>query len=123
MTNRLTTDPNDTRLSHGRDDVPVEQAEVYLVLPKSDSSKFVRPVRTSYVHNYTDDGSSVQQALLKLSSPHLRGCGAVTIMSQEIAETYARDPKFYGATYCVGCKMHRPVSEFVWDGTDEVVGS
>lgn len=47
-----------------------------------------------------------------------RECGAVTSMSLALAETYARDPKFYGATYCVRCQMHRPVSEFVWeDGT------
>jgi hypothetical protein len=54
------------------------------------------------------------------------GCGAVTSMSQEIAETYARKPSFYGATYCIGCSMHRPVGEdgeFVWDGTDERVGT
>ncbi|MGN6693881.1 MAG: hypothetical protein ACTHN0_06855 [Aquihabitans sp.] len=44
-------------------------------------------------------------------------------MSLALAETYARDPKFYGATYCVGCHMHRPVAEFTWDGTTEVVGS
>jgi hypothetical protein len=47
-------------------------------------------------------------------------------MGQAIAETYARDPKFYGATYCVHCDMHRPVGpdgEFVWDGTDEKVGT
>lgn len=28
-----------------------------------------------------------------------------------------------GATYCVGCAMHRPVSEFLWEGTNEQVGS
>lgn len=51
-----------------------------------------------------------------------KGCGAVTTMNQAIAETYARRPDFYGATFCVGCGMHRPVGvngEFVWtdDGT------
>ena len=54
------------------------------------------------------------------------GCGAVTTMSQGLAETYARQPGFYGGTYCVGCKMHLPVGqdgEFVWDGTQERVGS
>ena len=25
------------------------------------------------------------------------------------------DPFFYGATYCVGCQMHRPLAEFNWD--------
>jgi len=54
------------------------------------------------------------------------GCGARTRMAHEIAETYARSPRFYGATYCVGCQMHRPVGErgeFVWDSTDERVGT
>ena len=53
----------------------------------------------------------------------IEGCGAVTRMNQALAETYARNPKFYGATFCVGCKEHLPVDEFVWEGTDEKVGS
>ena len=55
-----------------------------------------------------------------------KGCGVVTRMSRPIAETYARDPKFYGSTFCVGCKTHLPVGEvgeFVWDGTGERVGT
>ncbi len=52
-----------------------------------------------------------------------KGCGAVTIMNQALAETYARNPRFYGGTFCVGCKAHLPLAEFRWDGTDEVVGS
>jgi len=49
------------------------------------------------------------------------GCGVATSMSQPIAETYARQPSFYGRTYCVHCQTHLPVGEqgeFVWeDGT------
>jgi hypothetical protein len=55
-----------------------------------------------------------------------KGCGAVTSMNHAIAETYARNPSFYGATYCVNCMKHLPVGklgEFVWDGTDERVGT
>ena len=52
-----------------------------------------------------------------------KGCRSVTTMSRELAETYARDPKFYGATYCCLCRMHLPVAEFRWAGTEEVVGS
>jgi hypothetical protein len=55
-----------------------------------------------------------------------KGCGTVTTMGIALAETYAREPRFYGATYCCGCSMHRPVGEageFVWDGTDERVGT
>lgn len=52
-----------------------------------------------------------------------KGCGVVTKMAEPLAETYARNPGFYGATYCVGCEMHLPVGEFVWSGTEERVGS
>lgn len=56
-------------------------------------------------------------------SGYTGGCGVLTRMHQSIAETYARDPKFYSATFCCGCHKHLPVSEFVWDGTNEQVGS
>lgn len=49
------------------------------------------------------------------------GCGHQTIMHQAFAETYARNPGFYGATFCAYCRVHLPVGEageFVWpDGT------
>lgn len=51
------------------------------------------------------------------------GCGQSTTMRRDIAETYARDPAFYGATWCVRCCKHLPVAEFVWQGTDDTVGS
>lgn len=103
MSAHLTTDPADPRLTHGADQSPVEQAAVYLVLSAEELAKgFVRPVRHSYKHNT---------------------CGAVTTMGQALSETYARDPSFYGATYCCTCRMHRPVGEFVWDKDGSVVGS
>ena len=55
-----------------------------------------------------------------------RGCGTITTMSVELAETYARQPGFYGATYCCGCRRHLAVGangEFVWEGTEERVGT
>lgn len=55
-----------------------------------------------------------------------KACGAVTEMGVALAETYAREPGFYGSTYCVGCRMHRAVGkdgEFVWEGTDQRVGT
>lgn len=55
-----------------------------------------------------------------------KGCGATTTMGQAIAETYARDPGFYGSTMCVNCGKHLPVGdtgEFVWAGTDTRVGT
>lgn len=55
------------------------------------------------------------------------GCGAVTTMSLPIAETYAREPGFYGSTYCCTCRRHLPVGrdgEFVWDdGSGQRVGT
>lgn len=106
----VTTNPSDPRLGRGVDDNPTGQNDVYLVL--SDEARamgFVRPVRRTYVH-----------------ARELGGCGAVTTMGQAIAETYARNPRFYGATYCTGCSMHRPVGadgEFYWDGTTDRVGT
>lgn len=78
----------------------------YWVLSVAERSKgFVRPVRRSYRH---------------------LTCGSVTTMGPALAETCARDPKFYGATMCVSCKGHYPVGdggEFVWDGTTVKVGT
>lgn len=78
----------------------------YVVLAEEERAKgFVRPVRRSYVH-------------LK--------CGSVTTMGQTIAETYARDPHFYNGTFCCACRNHFPIGEdgeFVWDGTNEKVGT
>lgn len=55
-----------------------------------------------------------------------KGCGMSTTMGTALAETYARDPHFYGSTYCVECHRHFRVGEegeFVWDGPNERVGS
>ncbi len=98
-TGGITTDRTDPRLGRGVDHEPVPQHDVYLVAEEREP--FVRPVRRSYVH-----------------ATSLGGCGAVTTMGVAIAETYAKNPTFYGSTYCVGCRMHRPVGEageFVWD--------
>lgn len=127
---RLTDDRNDPRLTHGPDDTPRPQAEVYLVLSEEERAKgFVRPLRRSYVHYYWPDGDTsrpIPKVLVTIDDPlygAIKGCGAVTHMGLALCETYARDPKFYGATYCVGCQMHRPVNEFRWDEDGEVLGS
>lgn len=99
----ITSDPNDPGLKKIE---PSGMQESYLVLSDEERAKgFVRPVRRSYKHEK---------------------CGAVTTMGQALAETYARDPKFYGGTFCVNCGSHFPVGEkgeFIWDGTDEKVGT
>lgn len=70
------------------------QFKSYLVLCEEERSKdFVKPVRTSYKHNV---------------------CGAVTTVGRALAETYARDPYFYGGTFCVTCNVHKPLAEFEW---------
>jgi hypothetical protein len=98
-----TTDPNDPRLGRGIDEKQIPQHEVYLILSDEERAKgFVRPVRRTYIHTK---------------------CGTATTMGLALAETYARDPKFYGATYCCGCRKHLWVDEFTWDGTDQKVGS
>lgn len=106
----LTTDPNDPRLGHGVDNEPISQHDTYLVLSEEERAKgFIRPYSEVYIH-----------------AKELGGCGAVTRMNIELAETYARNPSFYGATYCVGCNMHKRVGvngEFYWDGTTEKVGT
>lgn len=54
------------------------------------------------------------------------GCDSVTTMGRELAETYARDFSFYGATFCVNCRKHLPVGasgEFVWEPDGSKVGT
>ncbi len=101
----ITDDPADPRLTHGADapDAPYrEQADTYLVLSDEERARgFVRPVRRSYWHVT---------------------CGRITTMGLAIAETYARQPNFYGATYCATCGQHRPVGvdgEFYWCDQDD----
>ena len=75
----------------------------YLVLCPDERAKgFVRPYRDSYKH---------------------LTCGTVTTMGTALSETYARDPTFYGGTYCCFCKTHYPVAEFIWTADGEKVGS
>lgn len=103
MSSGLTTDPNDPRLGRGVDLKPVPQNEVYLVLSPEELVKgFCRPLRRSYKH---------------------QTCGATTTMGLTLCETYARNPKFYGSTYCATCQMHKPVGEFNWTEDGAVVGS
>lgn len=94
---RTTTDRTDPGLGFGVNEEPVPQNEAYLILSEEERAKgFVRPLRTVYRHLV---------------------CGTETTMALEIAETYARNPTFYGATYCVHCSKHLPVGEdgeFVW---------
>lgn len=79
------------------------QQKGYVVLSEEERRKgFVRPVRRTYKH---------------------LTCGTETTMGLALAETYARDPGFYSGTFCVACAKHFALDQFVWAGTDEVLGS
>lgn len=80
------------------------QQEGYVVLSPAERAKgFVKPLRCSYVHA---SPSEMNRQV---------GCGVETKMGYALAETYARDPRFYSGTFCVGCRKHFPLSQFVWD--------
>ncbi len=58
-----------------------------------------------------------------LARHRIGGCGSVTTMGRALSETYARQPSFYGATFCCHCNKHLPVAEFVWTADSLPVGS
>ena len=103
MTNVILSGGGTVTPDHREIDSKTGQQKGYLVLTAQERAKgFVRPVRDKYVH---------------------LTCGAVTKMACDIAETYARQPDFYTGTFCIACRKHLPLNEFVWDGTNERVGS
>ena len=83
----LTTDAEEARNS-GIDPATGMQQK-YVILSDEERAKgFVRPVRRSYTHLQ---------------------CGGSTRMGLALCETYARDPAFYGGTYCASCRGHFPL--------------
>ena len=139
--------PDDAKLPDG-------QHVDHWVLPQEERAKgFIRPVRRSYKHvgmprpanlrdltpdererfgdnyakfeEYGPDRNSRGRFWTQAELDN-RGCGSTTSMPRAIAETYAREPGYYGSTFCCGCGRYLPVGkmgEFVWDGTDERVGT
>lgn len=102
----LTTDPEDPGLRETRED---GQQQTYLILSDAERVRgFVRPVRQKYRHV---------------------ACGTVTTMGLAIAETYARDPAFYGRTFCCHCGKHFRLTDsdgkpaFLWEPDGSPVGS
>lgn len=106
MTKTTLTDGSPVTPDHREIDPKTGMQKGYVVLSEDERAKgFVEPVRRSYRH---------------------LTCGGVTAMGRAIAETYARDPHFYSGTFCAICGSHFPVGEdgqFVWDGTDQKVGT
>lgn len=124
-----------------------------VLTPEERAKGFVRPYRESYVHvgkqskyplrplteeeqeRHAGSGYVMYEKYPESESPLVGrgwtqkdldkqgGCKTETKMGRAIAETYARDPKFYSRTFCCGCGEHFPLEEFRWEGTDEVVGS
>jgi hypothetical protein len=100
---RVLTDGSPVTEDHREINPATGQQKGYVVLRAEERAKgFVRPVRRSYKHTH---------------------CGVVTHMGVALAETYARDPGFYSGTFCVRCSAHFPLDQFVWEGTNEQVGS
>jgi len=97
----LTNDPNG--IPHRQINPKTGQQAAYVVLSEEERKKgFVEPLRRKYIH---------------------KSCGCITTIGLSIAETYARQPEFYSGTFCIGCKLHFPLEEFVWDGTSQTVGT
>lgn len=113
------------------------QHKSYIVLCEDERKKgFVRPYRDTYKHvglrlgcdDYKRPDGVMGGPCLNCGHTqpeHIRSgrCGAVTTMNRPLSETYARDPHFYGATFCVGCNKHLPVNEFIWTADGQEVGS
>lgn len=103
MSKTTLTDGSPVTPDHREIDPKTGMQKGYVILSDEERGKgFVRPYRDTYTHLI---------------------CGTNTTMGRSIAETYARDPFFYSGTFCVGCRAHFPLDQFVWDGTDEQVGS
>jgi hypothetical protein len=126
------------------DQVRAEQTEktgqhgAYIVLCADERAKgFVRPYRDAYKHVGQrlgcDDYKRPEGVMggVCLNCGHTQpdhvqrngACNAVTTMGRALSETYARDPKFYGSTFCVNCNRHLPVAEFIWTADGQQVGS
>lgn len=89
--------------THAKIDDQSGLQRAYIVLTEAERARgFVRPVRHSYRHLM---------------------CHGVTTMNSAIAETYARDPTFYHATFCATCRRHFSLAAFVWTDDGSPVGS
>lgn len=90
----ITTDRNDPGLKEIHESGELKgQQKSYLVLSDEERAKgFVRPLRMAYKH---------------------KKCGSITTMGRALSETYARDPDFYGGTFCCRCEHHFPLR--IWN--------
>lgn len=83
---------------------PSGMQKSYVVLSPEERAKgFVKPLRYSYIH------------AMPTETERTVGCGAQTRMGAALSETYARNPRFYSGTFCVGCRAHFPLNQFIWE--------
>lgn len=101
------------------------QHKGYVVLCEEERAKgFVRPYRDAYRHiGLLDETTPATWGGHREKYQRVGGCNTVTTMGRALSETYARDPSFYGATFCCSCNKHLPVAEFVWTADGQQVGS
>lgn len=134
-----------------------QKVDHWILCENERAKGFIRPVRKSYIHagiagpkyeirdltdeekarydnefdyyeEYPKGGTAIGRFWTKKEIESVgKGCGTVTHMPLSIAETYARQPGFYGSTFCCGCNQYLPVGregEFIWDdGSNERVGT
>lgn len=85
--------------SHTKIDPKTGMQRGYIVMTPEERAKgFTKPVRRSYLH---------------------AKCGTITTMGIALAETYARNNRFYSGTMCVTCHAHFPLNEFTWEPDGE----
>ena len=102
-TKRCMLSGNKETPEHREIDLRTGMQKDYVVLcPDERARGFVRPVRRTYLH---------------------KTCCTTTTMGLALAETYARDPGFYSGTFCCHCRAHFPLDQFVWEGTEEQLGT
>lgn len=132
---------------------PDGQHERHPGLPADPAASYVRPLRMSYRHiGVRPNGPTRRLTVSEEATYHSygyvayepydpprdggaigrywterqlkSGCGRVTTMPEHCAVTYARQPNFYGRTFCCECGEYFPVGaegEFLWieaDGRD-----
>lgn len=80
------------------------QQKGYEVIAKDERIErgFQRPVRQTYRH---------------------LSCDGETTMALPIAQTFAVDPTFYEGTFCLRCKQHFLLAEFIWSDDGTPMGS
>jgi len=150
----LTTDREDPGLKNIRADG--QQEVYLVLSDEERAKGFVRPVRKKYRHvglpapknplreltpaereqyaefgyakyeEYPPGGAALGRYWTHAELAKISACGTVTTMGDALAETYARDPQFYGATFCCACGWHAPVGErgeFVWEPDGSRVGT